>query len=81
MDPGLLFGEKYWKMFSILKNLKSNAIPSPGQELGGKGESKEGDGHEQGKTDKLGHSSQPGVRSISEENSLKYIDYWTQDPK
>ena len=56
MDPGLLLGEKIGSFL----NLKSSALPSPGKELSGKSESKEGDGHEQGKAHKLGHSSQPG---------------------
>ena len=56
MDPGLLLGEKIGSFL----NLKSSALPPPGKELGGKSKSKEGDGHEQGKAHKLGHSSQPG---------------------
>ena len=72
MDPGLLLGEKIGSFL----NLKSSALPPPGKELGckSKSKSKEGDGHEQGKAHKLGHSSQPGARSLSVENLLKYID-------
>ena len=63
----------------LSEDLKSIALPSPSQHLGGGSEAEEGDGHHQGKAHKLSHSAQPGTRSPDFE--FKHLPMLNCSPK
>ena len=63
----------------LSEDLKSTALPSPSQHLGGGSEAEEGDGHHQGKAHKLSHSAQPGTRGPDFE--FKHLSMLNCSPK